>query len=76
METGNGNVDSNESHECFNSFIKHWAEARIDGPMQAIARYDDVAKLMTTIGGFLQAVLAAGYSLMVKELYASRAPIN
>ena len=39
--------------------------------MQAIARYDDVAKLLITIGGFLLAVLAAGYSTMLKDLRES-----
>jgi hypothetical protein len=53
---------------CLNSFKRHWAQTQIDGPMQTIARYDDVAKLLITIGGFLLAVLAGGYSVMVKDL--------
>lgn len=53
---------------CISSFKQHWAEAQIDGPMQTIARYDDVAKLLITIGGFLLAVLAGGYSVMVRDL--------
>jgi hypothetical protein len=52
---------------CLNSFKKHWAEAQIDGPMHTIARYDDVAKLLITIGGFLLAVLANGYSAMLRD---------
>ncbi|HYY95265.1 MAG TPA: hypothetical protein VE713_12170, partial [Pyrinomonadaceae bacterium] len=63
--------DPNENQQCRTSFRKHWAEAQIDGPMQAIARYDDVAKLLITIGGFLLTVLAAGYSTMLKDLRAS-----
>lgn len=35
--------------------------------MQTIARYDDVAKLLITIGGFLLAVLANGYSAMLRD---------
>ena len=53
---------------CLNSFREHWAKSQIDAPMQAIARYDDVAKLLITIGGFLLAVLAAGYSVMLRDL--------
>ena len=36
--------------------------------MQTVARYDDVAKLLITIGGFLLAVLAGGYSVIVRDL--------
>ena len=62
-------IETNESHQaCLNSFKQHWAESQIDGPMAAIARYDDVAKLLITIGGFLLAVLAGGYSVMVRDL--------
>jgi hypothetical protein len=65
-------MPDNESAEageiCLNSFKQHWAESQIDGPMQTIARYDDVAKLLITIGGFLLAVLAGGYSVMVRDL--------
>lgn len=52
---------------CLSSFKKHWAEAQIDGPMLAIARYDDVAKLLITIGGFLLAVLASGFTAMLRD---------
>jgi hypothetical protein len=53
---------------CLDSFKQHWAQTQLDGPMQTIARYDDVAKLLITIGGFLLAVLAGSYSMMVKDL--------
>lgn len=76
VKKNNENSKNSETQICFNSFIEHWAKARIDGPMQAIARYDDVAKLLITIGGFLQTVLVAIYSFMVKELYASNTPVN
>jgi len=49
---------------CLTTFKKHWSEAQIDSPMQIVARYDDVAKLLITIGGFALAALAA----MVREL--------
>ena len=50
---------SNNSEVCLDTFKRHWAEAQIDGPMQTVARYDDVAKLLITIGGFTLAALAA-----------------
>jgi hypothetical protein len=62
------NDNARENELCRTSFKQHWAVAQIDGPMQTIARYDDVAKLLITIGGFLLAVLAGGYSAMVKDL--------
>ena len=43
---------------CLNSFRKHWAEAQIDGPMHTVARYDDVSKLLITIGGFVLGAMA------------------
>ncbi|HEX3143748.1 MAG TPA: hypothetical protein VHQ64_07240, partial [Pyrinomonadaceae bacterium] len=49
---------------CLTTFKKHWSEAQIDSPMQTAARYDDVAKLLITIGGFALAALGA----MVREV--------
>ena len=54
----------NQTEVCLRTFKKHWAEAQIDGPSQTVARYDDVAKLLITIGGFVLAVLAA----MLREI--------
>lgn len=70
MET----LTSEKNLQCFNSLIEHWAEARIDGPMQALARYDDAAKHLITIGGFLQGGLIAVYSVLEKQgrLFQSR----
>jgi hypothetical protein len=49
---------SNETPEkiqqCFTAIIEHWVDARIDGPMQVLARYDDAAKQLITIGGVVQ----------------------
>lgn len=63
-----------KNQQCLNSIIEHWAEARLDGPMQALARYDDAAKHLITIGGFLQGGLIAIYSVLDKEgrLFANR----
>jgi len=64
-------VTDHAAQQCVTSFLEHWGKARIDGPMLAIARYDDVAKLLITIGGLLQAVLAVGYSFMLKDMNPS-----
>ena len=56
-----------DSKRCFHTLIEHWAKARIDGPMQAVARYDDAAKQLVTIGGLMQGVLVAAYSLMGRQ---------
>ena len=50
--------DVDNDRVCLNSFRKHWAEAQIDGPMQTVARYDDVSKLLITIGGFVLGTMA------------------
>ena len=56
-----------KNQQCLNSIIEHWAESRIDGPMEALARYDDAAKYMITIGGFLQTALIAVYTALDKQ---------
>lgn len=66
IETDPETLSTNGAQICLRSLKAHWAEAQIDGPLQTIARYDDVAKLLITIGGFLLAVLAAGYSQMFR----------
>jgi hypothetical protein len=65
METGDL-ITSTESKQCFKALMEHWAKARIDGPMQAVARYDDASKQLVTIGGLMQGVLIAAYSLIDK----------
>ncbi len=52
-----------EDQVCRAALLKHWTEAQIDVPVQTLSRYDDVAKLLITIGGFVLGVLAA----MLKE---------
>ncbi len=56
---------------CLNSFKTHWAEAQIDGPMNMVSRYDDVSKLLITIGGFVLGALAT----MLRENHMTRGPI-
>jgi hypothetical protein len=56
-----------ESKQCFKALMEHWAKARIDGPMQAVARYDDASKQLVTIGSLMQGLLVAAYSLMGKQ---------
>jgi hypothetical protein len=55
------------SRQCFKALIEHWAKARIDGPMQAVARYDDAAKQLVTIGSLMQGLLVVAYSLTGKQ---------
>lgn len=61
-------LDQPQNQACIRSFKTEWAQAQIDGPMQYISRFDDVAKLLITIGGFVLAVLAGGYSVLLKDL--------
>ncbi|HEV2828141.1 MAG TPA: hypothetical protein VGW76_11120 [Pyrinomonadaceae bacterium] len=61
-------LGTDEKHVCLNSLKVSWAQAQIEAPMHAVARYDDVAKLLITIGGFVLAVLAGAYSAMLKDL--------
>jgi hypothetical protein len=56
-----------KTQRCLTSIIEHWVKARIDGPMQALARYDDAAKQLITIGGFLQGGLIAVYSALGRQ---------
>lgn len=60
-------ISPEKNEQCFDAFIEHWAKARIDGPMQAIARYDDAAKQLVTVGGLMQALLVAAYSSMSQQ---------
>lgn len=63
-EGGGDNGDTRVSAPCFTSLIDHWAKARIDGPVQTIARYDDAAKQIITLGGVLQSLLVAAYAIV------------
>lgn len=62
----------NENQVCIRSFKTHWAEAQIDSPMQMVARFDDISKLLITIGGFVLGALAT----MLREVHHNRvAPV-
>jgi hypothetical protein len=47
------------TEEILKTVIEHWAKARIDSPIQLIARLDDAAKQVITVTGLLQGALIA-----------------
>jgi hypothetical protein len=51
------------SQPCFNAIVEHWFKARIDGPMQTLAHYDETVKQLVTLGGLLPVILVAAYQL-------------
>jgi len=51
------------SKQSFDAVVQHWAKARIDGPMQVIARFDDAAKQLIATGGLLQGLFFAVVAL-------------
>jgi hypothetical protein len=55
----------------YTAIIEHWVKARIDGPTEAIAKSDEAAKQLITVGGFLQGGLIAVYSILEKQQTAS-----
>jgi hypothetical protein len=67
MDNSEPAVQSPQEQLCLSTFMTHWAKAQLDGPMQIVARYDDVAKLLITIGGFLLGVMASSYSAMLRD---------
>ena len=52
-----------ESKQSFEAILQHWAKARIDGPMQVIARFDEAAKQLIATGGLLQGLFFAVVAL-------------
>jgi hypothetical protein len=44
------------SKAAFETILEHWAKARIDGPMQVVARFDEAAEQLITLGGIFQGV--------------------
>ena len=52
-----------ESKQSFETVVQHWAKARIDGPMQVIARFDEAAKQLIATGGLLQGLFFAVVAL-------------
>lgn len=51
------------SKQSFEAILQHWAKARIDGPMQVVARFDEAAKQLITVGGLLQGLFFAVVAL-------------
>jgi hypothetical protein len=68
MTETNNQPDHNQNQVCLHSFKTHWAEAQIDGPMQMVARFDDVSKLLITIGGFV----LGGLATMLREAHLTK----
>jgi hypothetical protein len=52
-----------ESKQSFEAILQHWAKARIEGPMQVIARFDEAAKQLIATGGLLQGLFFAVVAL-------------
>jgi hypothetical protein len=44
------------------SLLAHWAEARIDSPLNVIGRLDEAAKQLIAVGGIIQAAYVAGFA--------------
>ena len=63
---GNGHGGDSVSAACYASIVEHWAKARIEGPMQVVARYDESAKQLVTLGGLFPAILVAAYSALTQ----------
>jgi hypothetical protein len=51
-----------QSRESFEAVLQHWGKARIDTPLQLMARFDDAAKQLIAIGGTLQGLLIAVFA--------------
>lgn len=67
MKTKHEKAHFQQSRLSLNSFVEHWAKAQIDVPTQTVTRYDEVAKLLITVGGFLQAIFVAVYTSLVEK---------
>ena len=48
-----------QSKPSFEAVLQHWAQARIDGPLQVISRFDEAAKQLIATGGVLQGLFFA-----------------
>lgn len=51
-----------ETKRTFDTVIDHWAKSRLDVPMQVIARFDDAAKQLITLGSVLQGLYIAVFA--------------
>jgi hypothetical protein len=48
-----------DKETAFNQLIQYWGKARIDAPLQLVARYDEAGKQLVTIGTALQTLFTA-----------------
>ena len=53
---------SDSDRGVFEALLKHWATARIDSPLDVIARFDEAAKQLIAVGGIIQAAYIAGFA--------------
>ena len=51
-----------KSPDSFQVLLQHWAKARIDTPLQLVARFDDAAKQLIAIGGTFQGLMIAVFA--------------
>lgn len=58
----NTHTDKFISEASFEAIIEHWSKSRIDSAVSAIARYDEAAKQLITLGGILQGVYFAVFA--------------
>lgn len=72
MTKSNNQPENHDDQVCLRSFKTHWAEAQIDGPMQMVSRFDDLSKLLITIGGFVLGALA---TMLREPNFTKSAPI-
>lgn len=52
-----------QSKASLEAVLQHWAKARIDGPLQLVARFDEAAKQLIATGGVLQGLFFAVVAL-------------
>ena len=52
---------SDPDDSIFRALLQHWAIARIDTPLDVIARFDEAAKQLIAVGGIIQAAYVAGF---------------
>lgn len=65
------------SPESLEGVVQHWAKTRIDGPLDAMARFDEAARQLIIIGGVMQTVVFAvlGLSEMKARIPVALVPI-
>jgi hypothetical protein len=54
------------STAAFEALVQHWAQARVDGPLEVMKRFDEAAKQLIALGAILQGLLFAVVNLGVK----------